>query len=260
MDRPARVDNVIEILGSLLAVIAMGQVSLLNLFYDVPVKIVAWQLFAIAVLLTLRYREPLVRVALNRPGAEPVAPLPVAGAQRSWLRIVGLSVKYLAAAFLFVSTAGQGVLSYYVIHTPRTPLDGVWRATAVSVDGAPAALTDRTPWTNLAITMRGNVDNPVMKAYSTAYDSVVTQDVTGYTKAWLVEQDGEVLTLRKQKNDKPFPVTVRLDGDRLRLTTVLDGHRIESTYERRAMDRDASHIRLIQPDGPAGGTGPAPGN
>ena len=63
------------ILGSLLAIVAMGQVFLLNLFYDVPVKIIAGELLLIAIALTVPYAPNLLRAALNRPAPTPVPPL-----------------------------------------------------------------------------------------------------------------------------------------------------------------------------------------
>lgn len=247
-----------KVLGLLFALVATAQVFLMNLFYDVPVKLVSFELFVIAVALSVPYWPNLLRVGLNRGGAEPVEPLPVAGPR--WLSITGLVVKYVAASLIVIMGVAQGALMTYVINTVRSPLDGAWRATSFTVDGAPAGLTQRdpAPWANLAITMRGKAGNPTFETISKTYDSVVTQAPDGYTTAWLLEPKGDVLELRKLKDDAPLPVTTRLDGDVLHIAVTLDGKRLEGVYERRFMERDRSGFRLIQPDG-ADGAGPEPG-
>lgn len=242
------------LLGALLAVVATVQIFLLNFFYDVPVKILATEQLVIAVGLTVRYWPNLLRAGTNRPAGPPVPDLPVAGAGKSGLRITGVVVKYLAAALLIMSGIANGILGMYIIKTPRSPLDGEWRATSFRIDGAPATLTQRgpAPWPNVAITLRGNATNEALKAISTSYDSVVTQDPSGYTTAWRLELDGDVLLLRKKEGDAPLRVTARLDGDRLHLNGTVDGKTVEGVYERRFMERDRSHFRFVQPDGAAG--------
>lgn len=250
------------LVGSIVAIVATTQVAILDLFYDVPVKLVAWELLVIAVALTARYWRPLLLVAFNRDGAHPVPALPVAGAQRKWVRVTGYSLKSIMTAFVLITGIVQGGVLYYVIHTPRSDLDGTWRATSFTIDGRPAALTDRgpAPWPNLAITLRGNADNATLKMFSTGYDSVVTQEVSGYTTAWLTEQKGDVLELRKKKGDAPLPLTTRLDGERLYVSATVDGKRVDGVYERRFMERDRSRIRLIQPDDEWGAPSAEQGN
>ncbi|TWS23432.1 hypothetical protein FK268_14185 [Tsukamurella sputi] len=248
------------LLGALIAIVAMGQVFLLNLFYDVPVKLVAGELLIVAVALTLPAAPNLLRVVFNRPAPTPVTPLPVAGAGPAWSRITGQAVKFSVAGLMFVLIAAQGVLMTYVIHTPRSDLDGVWRATSFSIDGAPAGLTQRdpAPWSNVAITLRGSTSNTTIAALGEQYDSVVTQEPSGYTTAWRLDLDGDVLELRKREEDAPLRVTARLEGDRLHLTGTLRGKSFDGVYERRFMERERSHFRFVQPDDP-GATSPEQG-
>ncbi|WP_191834207.1 hypothetical protein [Tsukamurella columbiensis] len=248
------------VLGSLVAIVAMAQVFLLNLFYDVPVKIVSGELLLVAIALTAPYVPNLLRAALNRPTATPVVPMPVAGAGRSWARITGQVVKFGIVAVMMAVLAASGVLMTYIMHTPRSDLDGVWSATSFTIDGAPAGVVQRdpAPWSNVAITLRGSDTNATIKQFSTGYDSVVTQDPSGRTTPWMLEVDGDVLALRAKQGDAPLRVTARLDGDRLRLSGTVDGKNIEGVYERRAMKRDGSHFRFVQPDDP-GAIGPEQG-
>ena len=160
---------------------------------------------------------------------------------------------------MMVLTA-SGALMTYVLHTPRSALDGVWRATSFTIDGAPAGLAQRdpAPWSNVAITLRGNDSNAALKSLSTAYDSVVTQEPSGYTTAWGLEVDGDVLALRKKEGDAPLRITARVVGDKLHLSGTVDGKRIDGVYERRYMERERSHFRFVQPDDP-GTAGPEQG-
>ena len=237
-----------QVLGLLLALVATTQVFLMNLFYDVPVKIVSGELVVVTIALLLPYLPNLLRVGLNRPGAEPVPPLPVPGPK--WLAITGVVLKYVAVGLILATGIGQGAVMTYVINTPRSPLDGVWTATSVSVDGAPAGLLQRdpAPWSNVAITLRGSSSNSALEAIGKGYDSVVTQTSSGYATAWQLVQKNDVLELRKKDGEAPLRVTARLDGDRLHLSATVDGKRVEGVYERRFMERERSHFRLVQPD------------
>lgn len=238
-------------LGLLLGVVAMTQVFLLNLLYDVPVKLVSGGLLLITAALLVPYLPNLRRVALNLGGVEPVPALP-AVKRKSW-GIVALILKYLLAALLLVSQAATGVLGVWMIHTPRSDLDGVWRATSFTIDGAQSDLTDHdpAPWTNVAITLRGsNTDG--LKALSTAYDSFVTQTPAGYVTAWQLtepqlEGDAGVFEIRRRADDAPTTLHVGLRGGVLTVTGELDGQRITGRYERREMQRDRSGFRLIAP-------------
>ncbi|WP_019202392.1 hypothetical protein [Tsukamurella sp. 1534] len=239
-----------SVAGIVLALVATAQVFLLNLFYDVPVKIVSGELFVIAVALSVPYWRNFLRVGLNRPGVEPVAPLPVWGASKSGPRILGLLVKYAGACLVVVSMGANGALMTWVQHTTRSPLDGVWRATSFTVDGAPAPLVQGggpAPWSNIAITLRGSDSNKALETISSSYDSVVTQAPNGYVTAWQAEADGDVLKLRKNEDDAPIDMTTRLDGDVLHVSATVEGKRFEGAYERRFMERDRSHFRLVYP-------------
>ncbi|TWS19318.1 hypothetical protein FK529_11670 [Tsukamurella asaccharolytica] len=248
-----------QVLGLLLALVATTQVFLMNLFYDVPVKLVSGELVVVTVALLVPYLPNLLRVGLNRPAAEPVPPLPVPGPR--WLSITGTVFKYVAAGLIVLTGVAQGAVMTYVINTPRSPLDGVWTATSVSIDGAPAGLLQRdpAPWSNVAITLRGSSTITALDEIGKGYDSVVTQTSSGYTTTWKLVQSGDVLELREREGSAPLRVTARLDGDRLRLSADIDGKRVEGLYERRYMERERSHFRLVQPDWASEGSRPEQG-
>lgn len=147
------------VLGALGSVISTAQVFLLNMTYDVPVKLVAAQLFLVAIAITCPYWPNLARVIFNRGGTRPVELWSPLWADKRWLRRAGVVAKFGIAAMLLAITGVGGVLAYIGYHTPSSTLDGVWRATSFTVDGREATLNQASPqpWVNVAITDRNKV-------------------------------------------------------------------------------------------------------
>ena len=234
------------LLGALIAIVAMGQVFLLNLFFDVPVKLVSGQLLFIAIAITSPYWRSLAQLVFQRGTLEPVALWPALGSGRRWLRRTGTVAKFAIAGVLGVLVTMLSVVTFYEIRHRESDIDGVWRATSFTVDGEEATLqqTSPAPWTNVAIADR--VDD---------YTSFVTQVPSGYVTVYLFEIHDDRLEIKKDERDPPIVLHFRQDGpDRLMLTGTVDGKHIEGTYERRHLQRSDSHFRLIQPDlkqGPA---------
>ncbi|MFC7753903.1 hypothetical protein [Tsukamurella soli] len=229
------------LLGSVIAVVAMTQVFLLNLCYDVPVKLVSGEMLLIALGLTSPYWRPLARLAFGLGPAQPVPLWPPAGAGRRWLRRTAATVKWLVAGGYLVGLAWVGVWAVIGMHSPQSGADGVWRATSVTVDGTEATVTTvPAPWVNVAVSTR-----------RAGYAGLTSQTPSGYVTAWYLTVDGDRLELRERRTDPPTVLTFRLVGsDGMVLTGTLDGHRFVGHYERRAMQRAASHFRLIEPTPP----------
>lgn len=219
------------LLGALLAIFAMGQVFLLNLCYDVPVKLVSGQLLIVAIAITAPYWRPLTRVVLRGETPQPVP-------QR--LRRTGTVVKFVIAAAVVVLTVTGGVITLREIHHRRSDVDGIWTATSFTIDGRMATLDQvgPAPWTNVAITDRDG-----------DYTSFVTQVPAGYVTVYDYQRHDDRLELKRTDTDTAIVLTVRQDGpDRLVLTGSVDGKVIEGHYRRRFLQRTESHFRLIQPE------------
>lgn len=235
------------VLGALGSVISTAQVFLLNLTYDVPVKLVAAQLFLVAIAITVPMWPNFARVVFNRGETRPVELWTPLWADRRWLRKAGVVAKFGTAAMLLVITGVGGVLAYIGYHTPSSTLDGVWRATSFTIDGREATLnqTNPQPWINVAITDRNKVPQLGVVRF-------VSQDPAGYTTRWLLDIDGDRLELRKPDTDVTEVVlrATQPDKDRLVLTGELDGRHIEGTFERRFMERSNSKFRLVSPSIP----------
>jgi hypothetical protein len=234
------------LLGALIAIVAMGQVFLLNLFYDVPVKLVSGQLLFIAIAITSPYWRSLAQMVFQRGTPEPVALWPALGSGKRWLRRTGTVAKFTIAGILGVLVTTLSVVTCYEIRHRESDIDGVWRATSFTVNGEQATLqqTSPAPWTNVAIADRVG-----------DYTSFVTQVPAGYVTVYLFEIHDDRLEIKKHESDSPIVLHFQQDGpDRLVLTGTVDGKQIEGHYERRHMQRSESHFRLIQPEieqGPA---------
>lgn len=123
------------LLGALISVGAMSQVAMLNLCYDVPVKLMSLHMVALALLLAWPDRGRLVSFFLLRRPTEP-APLPRLLTSPKWhrLALVLRSTAALALAGMTLYGAAQGRASFGT-DTPRSPLRGVWDVVELETDG-----------------------------------------------------------------------------------------------------------------------------
>ncbi|MFI7530839.1 hypothetical protein [Nocardia salmonicida] len=121
-------------LGSVLAVIVALQVLLMNLTFDVPVKLFALQLFLYATVLAAPDIVRIVRALLGRAvKARPQAPLlstPRGG------RIL-LSAQVLMGVWLLGATTVEAYDGWHTYGNarPKSPLYGIWNVTVYSVGG-----------------------------------------------------------------------------------------------------------------------------
>lgn len=113
------------LLGALVSVMATAQVFILNMAYDVPVKLVAGELFVMAIGITAPYWPNLVRVVFNRGGTRPLEQALALGADRRWLRRTGAAAKFGVVAILLTVTAVGATMAYTAYYTPTSTLDGV---------------------------------------------------------------------------------------------------------------------------------------
>lgn len=236
--------NRTQLLGALGAVMAMAQVFVLNMTYEVPVKLAVAELLLVAIGITSPYWSNLIRVVFNRGETRPVKLWLPLGAGNRWLRRTGMVAKFGVAGLLLALTIVQNTMAYTVYHSPTSTLDGVWRATSFTVEGHEATLnqTSPQPWTNVAIADRN-------KGHQLGVVRFVSQVPAGYTTSWLLKVDGDRLELRKRDSHSAEVVlrATQPDKDHLVLTGDLDGRQIEGTFERRFMERSKSVFRLISP-------------
>lgn len=139
------------LLGALVCIGVMSNVVMLNLSYDVPVKLYSSHLLAMAVFLALPdLRRMADALVLNRP-AEPVRMRPLFQwrlLDRGALAIRTVFVAALVAQMLYVSYDGAAEFGHLA---PKPPFHGIWNVEEFEVDGQirPALVTDKTRWQRL---------------------------------------------------------------------------------------------------------------
>ncbi|MEV6767504.1 DoxX family protein [Nocardia sp. NPDC051030] len=121
-------------LGSILAVIVALQVFLLNLTFDVPVKLFALQLLVYALVLAAPDILRIVKALIGR--AVPVrASMPLVSTPRG-NRILLVAQVLFGALLLFTAVSeGHDAWSTYGNGRPQSPLYGIWNVTQYTVAG-----------------------------------------------------------------------------------------------------------------------------
>jgi hypothetical protein len=136
------------LLGALVSSGAMANVLMLNLFYDVPVKLFSAHLLLIGVFLALPGLKRLADLFLFNRRVERAEERPLFASPRRDLvaRIAGIVFVFLFAGWsLYGSWQSSHEWGDYM---PRPPLYGIWVAEEMVVDGVarPPLLTDGTRW------------------------------------------------------------------------------------------------------------------
>ncbi len=145
------------LLGALICVGVLSNVFMLNIGYDVLVKVLSLNLLAMAAFLAVPDLGRLANLFLFNRAAEPAALRPLFA--RPWLNRgvlvfrTGLIVT-LASLSLLVSYYHQ---TYYGDWAPRPPLYGIWEVTEFETDGhvRPPLLTDEGRWRRVIFPQEG---------------------------------------------------------------------------------------------------------
>jgi hypothetical protein len=230
-------------LGALLALASMADVFLLNMTFDVSVKILSFQLLLLAVVLLAPQAKRLANMfVLQRPS--PPATQPALFATRRANR-VATAVQVGSGAWVL---AGSLLLSWLDWHDDgdgraKPALYGIWTVTSFTRDGAslPPLTTQQHRWQRLII------DYPDRLSYQLMDGVLVTRAAT---------LDAHTITLA----DRPMPATLSVDrtaADQLRLSGKLHGHPVTMTLHRLDLDslplrRNGFHWIQEYPDNPLG--------
>jgi uncharacterized membrane protein YphA (DoxX/SURF4 family) len=152
-----------EVLGGLLvllpwtglvgALVTLGVtfgVFMVNMTYDVPVKLLAFHLVLMSIFLIAPDARRLINwFVLNRPVVPASAPCygPSASSHRGW--IVAILVFTVWALGLEVYGGAQGVKQFGA-GAPKSPLYGIWDVDSMSIDGVlrPPLTTDRVRYSH----------------------------------------------------------------------------------------------------------------
>lgn len=132
-------------LGALVCAGNLLTVFTLNMCYDVHVKLHAFHLLFMAVLLAAPGLPRLAAVLLGNGRVEPAEPPPPLFANK-WLNRAPHVLLCLFGCYLLVMGFDRAWTRYQESHPPRPPLYGVWRVEEMVVDGQEVPYTEAGRW------------------------------------------------------------------------------------------------------------------
>jgi hypothetical protein len=210
-------------LGALISVASMAQVFLLNMTFDVPVKILSFHLLLMGLLLLTPQLRRLANVlVLERPSDPATQPqlFHSPRANRNATAVVALLGVWV---FLGCALANWQGWREYGGGRDKPELYGIWAVTEFSVDGtvSPPLTTDVTRWQHLVF------DEPGLLTY---------QRMNGELTPEPAEVDNEAGTIALPAMDTLFRYE-RPASDRLQLAGELHGQQVSMLLEQVDLDR-----------------------
>jgi hypothetical protein len=140
------------LLGAILSMAAMANVVMLNVAYDVNVKLASGAMLAMALSLVVPHARRLARLFLLNETAEPSSPQPLFSDARTdrVARALGVAVGVLAVYWAFTQAKRT---SDELGALPSGPLYGIWRVEETMRDGVVVGtrVTDGSEWRDVVI-------------------------------------------------------------------------------------------------------------
>jgi hypothetical protein len=146
-------------LGALIVAAVMLNVAMLNLCYDVPVKLASTHYCAMAIFLALADARRLANVLVFNRVVQPAARdlvLP-----RRWMRVTSVAIKCIAIAAVLYMHGNRAITRFANRPDPDAPrpwYDGAWSVTSFHRNGqeVPDSTTEPARWTRLRFLTTGD--------------------------------------------------------------------------------------------------------
>lgn len=220
-------------LGACVAFADAVQILTLNLTYDVPVKLFAFHLVLLSLmLLAPEFTRILNVLVLNRPAAPSSQPRLVTG--RIAGRIVEIAQVALGVYFIAMSYVGARQFSVQMgVAAAKPPLYGIWNVDTLTIDGVehPALLTDPDRWHRVIVPRTQLLAIQAMDDTFTYYAS--TTDPAH--KLISLKGSGDKSASSRFTYEQPDPSHLRLDGE-------LSGRHITAELS----FFDTTHLQLLK--------------
>jgi hypothetical protein len=204
-------------LGALVCLADMIQVFMLNMTYDVPVKLFSFHLLLMALFLLAPEFSRLVDVFLGNRAVGPSTEAQLFRTRRA--NRIALTVQILVGVWLLGMNARLGVTAWsmYGNGRPKSPLYGIWSVDELSIDGQfrPPLLTDKDRW------RRAVFDATDWMTFQRMDDSFAS-----YFSS--IDLNAKTLALTKQ-SDKSWKANFnfqRVAQEQLTLDGNMDGHKV----------------------------------
>lgn len=203
------------LLGALVCAGDMLVVFMLNMSYDVSVKIPSLQLLVMSLILVAPDLPRLANVFLFNRRAQPAEAPPLFA--RKWLHRVPHVLLFLFGLYAIRSDLAVGAQRYKRFHPPRPPLYGVWKVEKLTVDGNEVPLFTPERWRWVYFQKPGALSIELMTGAGKGYPLALDLDRK------TMKLDGDVMRLAA-----PQPDVLVLDG-------VLEGRRTQAKLRRMAL-------------------------
>jgi hypothetical protein len=218
--------------GALVCLADMFQVFMLNMTYDVPVKLLSFHLILLSLFLLAPDLPRLVRFFFLNRMTEPSTESPLFSRPRA--NRIALLAQIVFGIWLLAANGYGSWLGWhnYGGGSPKSPLYGIWEVDQLSIDGQIRSplLNDYDRWRRVVFDFPARVSFQRMDESFTGYG--VTVNLDAKTLA---------LTKNSDKNWKAGFTFQRQPQDHLTLDGTMDNHKIH--MELRQLDR--SKFQLI---------------
>ena len=214
-------------LGALVCLADMIQVFMLNMTYDVPVKLFSFHLILFSLFLLAPDARRLFNFFLTDRAIVAARQTPLFRSARANRIAVVLQVVF--GCYLIGMGIYSGIQGWhrYGGGRPKPSLYGIWNVEQMSVDGQvrPAMLTDKDRWRRVIF------DFQAFTTFQRSDDSL-----TGFASAINDTEKTLALTKGSDKNWKANFTYARPATDQLELNGAMDGHQVQMKLK--LVDRD----------------------
>ena len=206
-------------LGALVCLADMIQVFMLNMTYDVPVKLFSFHLILFAVFLLAPDLRRLVTFFFGDRATPPSAHPQLFRTARA--NRIAVAAQILLGVYLIGMNLYQGRQNWYEYGggRPKSALYGIWNVEQMSIDGTvhPALLDDKDRWRRVVFELTTRTTFQKMDETYTGYGSAI-------------DEKAKTLTLTKS-DDAKWKASFGFErpaADELVLDGTMDGHKIHA--------------------------------
>jgi hypothetical protein len=208
------------LLGTWIALADAIEIFVLNMTYDVPVKLLSFHLIVMALVLLGPELPRFFRVFFSDRDSGPPATPPLFRTPRA--KRIAAAAQMVLAVLLLASNAWNARTSWrtYGAGAPKPPLYGIWNVDEMRWDGQvmPPLLTDRQRWRRLIFEFPGRVQFQRPDDSTLGYRGEI--DATRGTMA-LSGGKASKASLQFRRTDTHLTVSGDMDGHRLELQLTL---------------------------------------
>ncbi|WP_378732371.1 DoxX family protein [Nocardia brasiliensis] len=232
-------------LGALLSLVSMAQVFILNMTFGVPVKILAFHLVLLSLVLLAPQARKLANVlVLQRPTGPARQPDPF---RTRRVRLIAVGLQVALGAWVILGLVPQNLKNWNESGSgaPKPPLYGIWSVSEFSQNGQPLPplITDQNRWQRVifdvgAMTyqkMDGSLVHVIGAVDSEAHTITVSEATTGAGPVQMVRPEPKQIATFTFTQPAP---------DRLRLDGQLNGHAVTVSLEQ--VDLDSFRLRSTE--------------